>query len=157
MHAARETDADARERRIRAAVEVADRVGDAALRFAALAQLGETLVLTGRVEEGMLRFDESLAAVFCGMFLTCERVHDVVRAEQWLRAAGDLVRRRNLIAVSPLCRAHYGGLLAATRAASGRRAGGAFTRTPTISPRCWSPSGCGRRVWSRTPTAATSP
>ena len=47
------------------------------------------------------------------MFVTCERLHDLVRAEQWLRAAGDLVRRRNLIAVGPLCRAHYGGLLTA--------------------------------------------
>ena len=58
----------------------------------------------------MLLFDESLAAacagevrdvyvvesIFCGMFLTCERVHDVARAEEWLRAAGELVRRRNL-------------------------------------------------------------
>ena len=85
--------------------------------------------MTGRIEEGMLCFDESLAAacagevrdlyvvesVFCGMFLTCERVHDVVRAEQWLRAAGDLVRRRSVLAVGPLCRAHYGGLTAAGR------------------------------------------
>ena len=83
--------------------------------------------MTGRVEEGMLCFDEALAAacagevrdlyvvesVFCGMFLTCERVYDVVRAEQWLRAAGDLVRRRSILAVGPLCRAHYGGLLTA--------------------------------------------
>ena len=58
----------------------------------------------------MALFDESLAAVcagevrdlyvvesvFCGMFVTCERLHDLVRAEQWLRAAGDLVRRRNV-------------------------------------------------------------
>jgi DNA-binding CsgD family transcriptional regulator len=52
-------------------------------------------------------------AVFCGMFLSCERVHDVARAEQWLRAADELFERRGLAAVGPLCRAHYGGLLVA--------------------------------------------
>ena len=127
MHAAREPHGTGRVGRLAAALDVGRRVGDEDLRFAALARLGEALVMTGRVEEGMLCFDESLAAVcggevrdlyvvesvFCGMFLTCERVHDVVRAEQWLRAAGELVRRRNLLAVGPLCRAHYGGLLTA--------------------------------------------
>lgn len=126
-HATREPREEGRERRLREALGHGRRVGDADLHFAALARLGETLVMTGRVEEGMLLFDQSLAAVcggevrdlyvveavFCGMFLTCERVHDVVRAEQWLRAAGELVRRRNLLAVGPLCRAHYGGLLTA--------------------------------------------
>lgn len=125
--ASREPHGDGREQRQRAALGLARRAADADLQFAALALLGETLVMVGRVEEGMLLFDESLAAVcggevrdlyvvesvFCGMFLTCERVHDVVRAEQWLRAAGDLVRQRNLLAVGPLCRAHYGGLLTA--------------------------------------------
>jgi DNA-binding CsgD family transcriptional regulator len=126
-HGTREPHGEVRERRLREALEHGRRVGDADLLFAALARLGEALVMTGRVEEGMLLFDQSLAAVcggevrdlyvveavFCGMFLTCERVHDVVRAEQWLRAAGELVRRRNLLAVGPLCRAHYGGLLTA--------------------------------------------
>jgi DNA-binding NarL/FixJ family response regulator len=125
--AEREPHDEAREAHLRAALDLARDADDPDLEFAAVARLGETLVLAGRVEEGMLLFDESLAAVcagevndpyvvesvFCGMFLTCERVHDVVRAEQWLRAAGDLVRRRNLVAVGPLCRAHYGGLLTA--------------------------------------------
>jgi DNA-binding CsgD family transcriptional regulator len=125
--APREPHGEGRERRLRAALEIGRRVEDGDLRFAALALLGEALVMTGPAEDGMRLFDESLAAVcagevqdlyviesvFCGMFVTCERLHDVVRAEQWLRAAGDLVRRRNLIAVGPLCRAHYGGLLTA--------------------------------------------
>lgn len=116
-----------REQRLRDAVELGRRERDRDLQFVALARLGETLVLTGRVEDGMRTFDEALTAVctgevsdiyaiesmFCGMFLTCERVHDVVRAERWLRAAGELVRRRNLVCVGPLCRAHYGGLLTA--------------------------------------------
>jgi DNA-binding CsgD family transcriptional regulator len=126
-HATREPYGESRVGRLATALDIGRRAGDPDLRFAALARLGETLVLTGRIEEGMVCFDESLAAacagevrdlyvvesVFCGMFLTCERVHDVVRAEQWLRAAGDLVRRRSILAVGPLCRAHYGGLLTA--------------------------------------------
>jgi DNA-binding CsgD family transcriptional regulator len=127
LHATREPHGEGRERRIQAALELGRRLGDRDLEFDALALLGEALVMTGRIEEGMLLFDKSLAAVcggevedlyvvesvFCAMFLTCERVHDVVRTEQWLRAAGDLVRRRNLVALGPLCRAHYGGLLTA--------------------------------------------
>ncbi len=114
-----------REERLREAVEFGRSHGDRDLQFAALARLGETIALTGRIEEGMRTFDEALTAVctgevsdlyaiesmFCGMFLTCERVQDIARAEQWLRAAGELVRRRNLVCVGPLCRAHYGGLL----------------------------------------------
>lgn len=127
MGATSEPYGDARERRIRTALERGRNFGDADLEFAALAWLGEALVMTGEIDDGMSLFDESLAAicageardlyviegVFCGMFLTCERVNDVVRAEQWLRAAGELVRRRNLVAVGPLCRSHYGGILTA--------------------------------------------
>jgi len=126
-HATREPYGDLREHRLREAWEIGRSYGDADLEFAALARLGEVLALTGRVDEGMLAFDEALAAVcagevgdlyvvesvFCALFLTCERVHDVVRAEQWLRAAGELVRRRGLVCVGPLCRAHYGGILTA--------------------------------------------
>lgn len=127
MRAVREPHGEARERRLRAALDAGRACDDPDLQFAALAQLGEWRVMTGRVEEGLTLLDESLAAVcggevrdlyvieavFCGMFLTCERIHDVVRAEQWLRAAGELVRRRKVLAVGPLCRSHYGGLLVA--------------------------------------------
>jgi 2-polyprenyl-6-methoxyphenol hydroxylase-like FAD-dependent oxidoreductase len=85
------------------------------------------LVLSGHAAEGMGYLDEALAAVcagevqdlsvvegtFCGLFHTCERTHDVTRAEQWLRAADDLVRRRRLVAIAGYCRAHYGGILTA--------------------------------------------
>ena len=88
-------------------LEIGRKVEEGDLRFAALALLGEALVMTGSAEDGMRPFDESLAAVcagevqglyvaesvFCGMFVTCERLHDVVRAERWLRAAGDVVGR----------------------------------------------------------------
>ena len=127
MHATRAPYDGRRERRLRAALEIGRRLPDADLEFAALAGLGEALVMTGSIEQGLLLLDESLAAicagevkdiyvvegVFCGMFVNCERVQDVVRAEQWMRAAEDLVLRRNVAAVGPLCQAHYGGLLTA--------------------------------------------
>ncbi|HSV38898.1 MAG TPA: hypothetical protein VLI04_09075, partial [Nocardioidaceae bacterium] len=126
-HATREPYGEQREQQLREAWEFGRSCGDVDLEFAALARLGETLVLTGRAGEGMLAFDEALTAicadevkdryvvesVFCALFLTCERVHDVARAEQWLRAAGELVKRHGLVCVGPLCRAHYGGILTA--------------------------------------------
>ena len=154
--------------------DIGRRAGDTDLRFAALARLGETLVMTGRIEEGMLCFDESLAAacagevrdlyvvesVFCGMFLTCERVHDIVRAEQWLRAAGDLVRRRSVLAVGPLCRAHYGGL--SPPRAAGTRPRPSWPKPPRCSKAATRPrarlsssgsptSGCARAASRRQP------
>lgn len=103
------------------------RHGDAALEFEAQGYLGLMLVQAGRVEEGMTLFDEVMAAVcagevndiyvvegtICGMFLACERANDVVRAEQWLRVAEDVVKRPHMVGVSGFCRAHYGGILTA--------------------------------------------
>jgi DNA-binding NarL/FixJ family response regulator len=120
-------DDERREERFRRALAIGRRFGDRDLEFEALAWLGLELVMTGRVEEGMLHLDEALAAVcagevedlyvteaiFCGMFMVCERLHDVARAEQWMRAADDMVRRRNLVAIGGFCRAHYGGILTA--------------------------------------------
>jgi ATP/maltotriose-dependent transcriptional regulator MalT len=82
-------------------------------------------LMTGRVEEGLVLFDEALAAIcagelrevatedsiMCGLFWACELVNDVPRADQWMRAAADLLRRRNVVAA--FCRAHYGGILTA--------------------------------------------
>jgi DNA-binding CsgD family transcriptional regulator len=103
------------------------RHGDADLEFEAEGYVGLMLVQSGRVDEGMALFDEVLAAVcsgevrdiyviegtICGMFLACERAHDVVRAEQWLRTTEDVVRRPHMVGVSAFCRALYGGILTA--------------------------------------------
>lgn len=103
------------------------RHGDADLEFEAEGYVGLMLVQAGRVEEGLHLLDEVLAAVcagevrdiyviegsICGMFLACERAHDVVRAEQWLRTAEDVVKRPHMVGVSAFCRAHYGGILTA--------------------------------------------
>jgi DNA-binding CsgD family transcriptional regulator len=126
VRAIMEPHGESRERRLHVALELGRRLGDADLEFAALSRLGEERVAAGRIEEGMALFDESLTAVcageatdlevvesaFCGMFLACEQVHDVARAEQWLRAADQLVQRRKL-AIGAACRAHYGAILTA--------------------------------------------
>jgi DNA-binding CsgD family transcriptional regulator len=41
----------------------------------------------------------------------CERTQDVDRAQQWLAAADEVIRRGNLLAVAGYCRAHYAGIL----------------------------------------------
>jgi DNA-binding NarL/FixJ family response regulator len=87
--------------------------------------VGGLFLMTDRVEEGLVLFDEALAAVcagelrelatvdsiLCAFFWACELVNDVPRADQWMRAANQLMRRRNVVAA--FCRAHYGGILTA--------------------------------------------
>jgi DNA-binding CsgD family transcriptional regulator len=127
MAAFDEPPGEARERRLRLALELARRFGDHDLEVMAVGRLGHTYVLVGRVEEGMLMLDEALAAVcagevhdlavsescFCGMFQACERAQDVPRVEQWMRTADDVARRRNLVQIGAFCRAHYASVLTA--------------------------------------------
>ncbi len=122
-----EPDGAAREGGFRGAVDQGRASGDADLEFEALGWLAGHCVLTDRIEEGLALFDESLAAIcagevrnvgviegsLCGMLWACERVHDIGRAEQWIRTADFLVKRRNMVAVGAVCRAHYGGILTA--------------------------------------------
>jgi DNA-binding CsgD family transcriptional regulator len=118
-------DAQEREALLRQAVAAGRRFADPDVEFEALSLLGGLFVMTDRVEQGMAFLDEALAAacagelkdlatvdsVFCGFFWACELVNDVPRADQWMRAAADLMRRRNVVAA--FCRAHYGGILTA--------------------------------------------
>ncbi len=120
-----EPDAAVRESLLRDAVAVGRRLDDPNVEFEALSYLGGLFVLTDRVEEGLTLLDEALAAacageltdvaavdsMFCGFFWACELMHDVPRADQWMRAAADLMTRRNVVAA--FCRAHYGGILTA--------------------------------------------
>ena len=118
-------DASERERLALAALETARRFGDRDLEFSAKALLGESLVASGRVAEGMTLLDETMAAVsggevagvgtigeiYCRLFSACERAADVRRAEQWLAAAGHSVAWTDF--APPTCRTHYGGILIA--------------------------------------------
>ena len=120
-----EPDAQAREALLGDAIAVGRRFGDPDVEFGALSYLGGVYLMTGRVEQGLVLFDEALAAIcagelrevatvdsiMCGLFWACELVNDVPRADQWMRAAADLLRRRNVVAA--FCRAHYGGILTA--------------------------------------------
>jgi DNA-binding CsgD family transcriptional regulator len=109
------------------AIELARRTRDRDLECDATASLGMMLVFTGRVDEGMARLDEALAAIcggdvtelpvvegcLCGLLTACERTNDITRADDWLRAARRLMQERRLIAVAGYCRAHYAGILIA--------------------------------------------
>ena len=106
-----------------AALAIARRYGDVDLEFDALSLLGESCVASGRVREGMQLLDQAMTAVlagevtgvvavsdiFCRLLNACEISLDVVRAEQWLDAAGRFGTWSEF--VSPVCRSHYGGLL----------------------------------------------
>ena len=120
-----EPDPQVREATLRDAIAVGRRFGDPDIEFEALGYLGGLFVMTDRIEEGLVLLDEALAAacagemtevttvdgLFCGFFWACELVNDVPRADQWMRAAADLMNRRNVVAA--FCRAHYGGILTA--------------------------------------------
>ena len=109
------------------ALEVARRVGDRNLEFAALAYLGASLVHGDRTEEGMVLLDEALVAIvggevddffvleeiFCQLFSACEHACDLRRAEEWSRIGEAVAERRRLPAISAYCRTHYGGVLTA--------------------------------------------
>jgi DNA-binding NarL/FixJ family response regulator len=116
-----------REARLRDALGLARRHGDADLELLALAYLGASLVHDDRLDEGMALLDEALAAVagnevddffifgdvFCQLFAACEHAHDVSRADQWIRVGEEIATRRQLPTVAMFCRTHYGGLLTA--------------------------------------------
>ena len=108
--ARRGSDLDAQRRLYLEAIDLAARAGDADLECDATASLGMMLVFSGLVEEGMAHLDQALAAIcgggvrelpvvegcLCGLLNACERTHDVDRAEQWLGAAEEVIRRGNL-------------------------------------------------------------
>lgn len=140
-------DLDLQRRLYEEAIATARRCRDGDLECEALASLGIMLAFSGSVAEGMARLDEALAAicagevddlsvvegVFCGLFNACERTNDVGRAEQWLRAADDYVRRRGFAAVGGYCRAYYGGIL--TAAGRWAEAEAELTSALTVFPR----------------------
>lgn len=109
------------------AIAVARRTDDHDLECDATASLGMMLVFSGQIDQGMAHLDEALAAIcggdvselpvvegcLCGLITACEHTRDVGRADQWLRAAEQVMQRDNLLAVAGHCRAHYAGILVA--------------------------------------------
>jgi DNA-binding CsgD family transcriptional regulator/tetratricopeptide (TPR) repeat protein len=109
------------------ACAIARRAGDVDLEFCALGYRGLSLVLRGRVAEGMRWVDEATVAattgevrdhlavgeIYCKMLLCCELALDVRRARQWLSTADTAARRSDDLWVSAICRMHYGGIMTA--------------------------------------------
>ena len=107
------------------ALAIARRFGDVDLEIEALALLGESRVVSGRVAEGMRLLDEAMAAVTagrvrdhfalgeicCRLLSACEAALDVRRATDWLSMVDRYVVWTDF--VRPTCRTHYGGILVA--------------------------------------------
>jgi DNA-binding CsgD family transcriptional regulator len=100
-----------------AALEMARRLHDADLEAAALVRVGYAEVALGRVEIGMTRVDESLAAatggevrgletigdVICVGIAACELATDWQRIEQWGQAVEGWITSHNHVAVLGFC------------------------------------------------------
>ena len=120
-------DPDEIDAHVHVATGIARRAGDPDLEFCALGYRGTSLVLRGRVAEGMRRVDEAALAatlgevrdhlvvgeIYCKMLHCCELTLDVRRAEQWISVTDTAGRVRNEQWVSAICRMYYGGILTA--------------------------------------------
>ena len=116
-----------KEQHFRTALAIGRTERDPNLEFQALSYLGMHFVSLDRVDEGMPMLDEALAAVcagevtdstisdeiMCFLLGACERTLDIVRADQWMRAADEMSQRLHQRSMAALCRAHYGGILTA--------------------------------------------
>jgi DNA-binding CsgD family transcriptional regulator len=114
-----------RERLAVSALAIARRFEDADLEIEALALLGESFVVGGRVADGMRMLDEAMAAItagrvrdhfalgeiYCRLLSACEAALDVRRASDWLAIVDRYVVWTDF--VRPTCQTHYGGILIA--------------------------------------------
>ncbi len=125
IRAGGEPDVEARQARLRRALDIGRQSGAADMEFEALGWLGLTDVFAGRIQSGLALLDQSLTAVCageveelyviegncCGMLWACELATDVARAEQWMRAVHQLRERRGLVTMAAFCLAHQGAIL----------------------------------------------
>ncbi|WP_258803809.1 LuxR C-terminal-related transcriptional regulator [Pseudarthrobacter sp. NS4] len=103
------------------------RLADPDLELCACSYEGLSLVLDGRVAEGMRLVDEAAAGamsgevrdyqaageIYCKMLLCSELTLDVQRAEQWMEVAEGFHHRVHAAWVPAICSMHYGGILTA--------------------------------------------
>ena len=113
------------ERHARAALDVAQSLGDPDVECMALAQLGRALVSGGRVEEGMGLLDEAMAVALggetsdplacgdacCTTLVVCDQLADLRRASEWCAAVVEFTERRRFTPVQSWCRSIYGAVL----------------------------------------------
>ena len=100
------------------ALAVAETAGDTDLELRALAQLGLAEVSVGRVDDGLARLDEAMAAatageptsletfadVCCTLMLACDLAGDSERPQQWSGVLEDFVRKYDPITLLAFCR-----------------------------------------------------
>lgn len=112
----------------RSAVELARRIGDAALEGAALSHAGRAQIARGEEQAGMALLDEAMAIATsvesddpmaigdacCTTLTACERLADPQRALDWGRAISEFFRRRRFLPLLSWCRSVYAGFLIAT-------------------------------------------
>lgn len=110
------------------ALEIARGRGDVDLELCSLGHLGETLVASGHVDEGLRLIDEAMAGTFggernrldtvvftsCSMLNACELAADLERATQWCRVADTFIRTYGCPFLHAKCRVGYGSILVAT-------------------------------------------
>jgi DNA-binding CsgD family transcriptional regulator len=113
------------ERHARAALDIAQSLGDPDVECMALAQLGRALVSAGRVDEGMGLLDEAMAVALggetsdplacgdacCTTLLVCDQLADLRRASEWCAAVVEFTERRHFTPVQSWCRSIYGAVL----------------------------------------------
>jgi DNA-binding NarL/FixJ family response regulator/tetratricopeptide (TPR) repeat protein len=115
------------EREAQTAVELARRIGDAALEGAALSHAGRARIGLGEETAGMALLDEAMAIATsvesddpmaigdacCTTLSACEQLADPRRALEWGRAVSDFFRRRRFLPLLSWCRSVYAGFLIA--------------------------------------------
>jgi len=126
--AKREDDVTAREQLAAKALSIAQRLGDGDLEVAALAELGLVALQLGRVEEGLDRLDEAMAAATggetdtletvaeacCSLVAACDVAGDTGRLEQWARIVTGFIERRADLPLLGFCRTCNAQMLAAS-------------------------------------------
>lgn len=120
-------DVDAARDRFETATAIAGEVGDPDLSTLALLGLGRTLIIEGRVGEGMSSIDEAMVAVtggevspivvgdaYCTAIDACREVFDLPRARRWTEGLGRwCVGHADLVAFRGQCLIHRAEVLEA--------------------------------------------
>jgi DNA-binding CsgD family transcriptional regulator len=126
--AKREEDSLAREELAERALATAHALGDADLEVAALAELGLIALQLGRVDDGLDRLDEAMAAATggeadmletvaeacCSLVAACDAAGDSGRLEQWARIVSGFIERRADLPLLGFCRTCNAQMLAAS-------------------------------------------
>jgi ATP/maltotriose-dependent transcriptional regulator MalT len=111
--------------RLAAATEIANRLGVVDIEMLAIVFEGMILIREDRIQEGMRRIDEAMAAALggemsdlaaigntcCALIYVCEAVADYDRAAQWCERTRELCRRLHMDAFFSICRNHYATVL----------------------------------------------